>query len=342
MNHPRLYNHHEEITDENGISFPPSFPLVDSNLFLRRNVNKTVGVLDSVPIREQALEEERASINITIPYTEKQLRQVVNRGLPISTVATTKSRREFYESDPEWKTYAFPLIMDAFSYCENETLMVEVLLNRRYLEREESWVGHEWSCTHNNISVNSMYLPETPLHVIINVFPFPGQCKNAENQQYEMTDNTFNKSYFFNVEFLSNFTRQQYYISACTMIEEIPISVVRMFIHHYFFHGVEHFVFYVNGLLDRWKRFLAPYASKGLVELVEFTFPKHGLFLEQDIMLSSCARRYRYHSQFMIFNDVDEYFHPMNSTWRVIDVVHLYDKVYPGVDAFSVRYMIQV
>ena len=108
------------------------------------------------------------------------------------------------------------------------------------------------------------------------------------------------------------------------------------FINHHFFHGVQHFVFYINGLLPYWRTQLKTYADHGIVELVDFTYPNHGPFYEQAIALNSCNRRYRYATQFMIYCDVDEFFLPVNPRWRVVDIVKMYDEVFPFVDAFSV------
>ena len=115
-----------------------------------------------------------------------------------------------------------------------------------------------------------------------------------------------------------------------------PVREVIAFINHYFFHGVQHFVFNINGQLDYWKKALKKYNDHGIIDIVDFTFPNKKPFHEQQVVMNSCNRRYRYATQFMIQCDVDEFFLPLNPRWRIIDVVRLYDLAYPNMDAFSV------
>lgn len=299
-----------------------------------RKVNRKKNAKHKASVN-RLIKRERLKVNTTVPYTEEELRHALAKSSFVSTVTVNRPLSDFYQADPSWKSYQSPILMDAFSYCEGNHLIIEGIFNTKYLKKEKPWMHSKWSCYHSGSSVRNSYQASQE-HMIVTFFRFLSQCPKAKDLHYIIFNESFNKTYSLDVEFLPDFTKQRFYLSACTMIEDIPFSMVRMYIHHYFFHGVQHFVFYINGLLDQWKHSLRSYIQSGLVELIDFTFPQHEPFYEQAVMLSSCARRYRYNSQFMIFNDVDEYFHPMNATWRVIDVVHLYDRLYPHVDAFGV------
>ena len=108
------------------------------------------------------------------------------------------------------------------------------------------------------------------------------------------------------------------------------------FINHYFFHGIQHFVFNINGNLEYWSKVLKRYSDHGIVDVVDFEYPTLKSFYDQQVVMNSCNRRFRYATQFMIQCDVDEFFLPLNPKWRIVDVVRLYDSVYPEMDAFSV------
>ena len=319
------------ISDRDSQPIPPLFSPLPSQLYeMKEKKRKSV-------FNKKKLDRNRSIMNPVVPYTEEQLRKAVLSTSFNSTVTMNRPRARFYEADPQWKTRKNPLLMDAFSYCVNNELIVEIFFNTKYLRNHKAWTKNAWTCYHDGMSAKNMKHPIAKKFRVLTLFRFPGQCNNPQNQEYRVRYAPLNTTYTLSIEFLPDFTRQQFYLSACSMIENVPLGMVRMYINHYFFHGVQHFVFYINGHLYQWREWLSRYIDYGLVELVDFTFPNHKPFYEQDSMLTSCARRYRYNTQFMIFNDVDEFFHPMNSTWRIIDVLDLYNHTFPYADSYSVR-----
>ena len=279
---------------------------------------------------------------VSVPYSEEELRSAAMRSTNESTVWVGRPRYEFYRADPDFQSGHAPLLMDAFSYCEGSTLVVEALFNLRYMyvasgrTKTRESMRHVWVCSHAGKTERNIYVHDADKHVIITEYKFNDSCHLANDHFYEIRSLNASYSYALNIEFLPDFRQQRYYLSLCTSIEQAPLSQVIAFINHHFFHRVQHFVFYINGLLPYWRTQLKTYADHGIVELVDFTYPNHGPFYEQAIALNSCNRRYRYATQFMIYCDVDEFFLPVNPRWRVVDIVKMYDEVFPFVDAFSV------
>lgn len=348
----------QRISKKDVQNIPPSFTPVDPSLYLVNGQPKNWTRIEEEKHmsrwfledrvkqehkqRELRLIELRNSFNTTMPYAEDDLRNAVNNSSNIPTTTINRPRYEFYTSDPNYADYSSPLLMDSFSYCEGETLVAEFILNIRYMYmvigrvNATKRITDTWVCEHHGINTTNIFKHDNHKHVIIAEFKFNNSCHLQNDHGFRLYDTTHGYYYNTTVEFLPEFTQQRYYLSLCTSIESAPLSQVYAYVHHHFFHGVQHFVFYINGQLKYWNKVLAPYAEKGLVELIDFTFPNHRPFFEQAAIINSCGRRYRYHSQFMIFTDVDEFFIPLNSTWRVVDVVRLYDMVYPRFDGFSV------
>ena len=81
---------------------------------------------------------------------------------------------------------------------------------------------------------------------------------------------------------------------------------------------------------------LKRYSDHGIVDVIDFEFPVKRKAYDQQVVMNSCNRRLRYATQFMIHDDVDEFFLPLNPKWRIVDVVQMYDSLYPELDAFSV------
>ena len=285
----------------------------------------------------------RNSFDVSIPYTEPQLREAANRSINFSTSHTKRNRSEFYTADPNYKSHKAPLLMDGFTYCEESNLMVEVLFNLKYMydvvdkEIVKASIKDTWICIHHGMTVQSDYPPDPHKHIIIAVFNFTNQCSTANDYHYEIQAIEGKYYYSLNLEFLPYFQTQRYYISMCIFIKKAPEKQVIAFINHYFFHGIQHFVFNINGNLEYWSKVLKKYSDHGIVDIVDFEYPSLKGFYEQQVVMNSCNRRYRYATQFMIQCDVDEFFLPLNPKWRIVDVVRFYDIVYPDMDAYSVN-----
>ena len=289
-----------------------------------------------------SIDDFRKSFDVSIPYSELQLRQAANRSINFSTTHAKRNRSEFYTADPNYKSHKAPLLMDGFSYCEGSNLMVEVLFNLKYMYDEVdreiviASMKDTWICIHHGITVQSEYPLDPHKHVIITVFNFTNQCSTADDHHYEIRAVEGKYNYSLNLEFLPYFQTQRFYISMCIFIKKAPEKQVIAFINHYFFHGIQHFVFNINGNLEYWSKVLKRYSDHGIVDVVDFEYPSLKGFYEQQVVMNSCNRRFRYATQFMIQCDVDEFFLPLNPKWRIVDVVRLYDSVYPEMDAFSV------
>lgn len=339
-------------------NIPPSFTPMNPELYLKnghqynetrreeeKNMKRwTIRARNQEERRQQykKLNELRKLMNTTIPYTEDELRQAVYHSSNRSSISINRPRYEFYASDPEFENYTHPLLMDGFSYCEGTTLVVEALFTIRYMYipigrlNTLEYVKDKWICEHHGKNASNIFRYDSYKQMIITEYKFMNSCHLGNDHSYILYDISHPYQYHITLEFLPDFTQQRYYLSLCTSIEKAPPNQVLAYIHHHFFHGVQHFAFYLNGQFNFWKKVLQPYANTGLVDLIDFTFPHHRPFFEQTTIINSCARRYRYTSQFMIFSDVDEFFLPINTTWRIIDVIKLYNQVFPTVDAFSV------
>lgn len=293
--------------------------------------------------RNETLYRLRSSMNLTVPYTEEELRQAAQQSTNETTVWVDRPRFEFYTADPEYYSARSPMLMDGFTYCEDSTLVVEALFNLKYMyvvagrNKTRTSMTDTWVCTHAGKTETNLFRVDADKHIIITEFKFADQCSTASDPHYEIRSIHENHTYSIDLEFLPDFRVQRFYLSLCVFLENAPLAQVIAFINHHFFHGVQHFAFYINGNLPYWAEVLKAYVAHGIIDLVDFTLPYHRPFYEQQVMLNSCNRRYRYTTQFMIYCDVDEFFLPVNPDWRVVDVVRLYDLAYPNVDGFSVR-----
>lgn len=285
----------------------------------------------------------RKSFNVTIPYSEDELRQSAIRSNNYSTVYQKRRRQEFYLADPNFQSHKAPLLMDGFSYCDGTTLFVEIIMNLRYMidvegtEKAYSCFTDTWICTHQNISVSNRCTTDKYKKIIILEFNFTNHCPTTNNSLYKIKALNNGFDYSLNLEFLPHFKTQRYYLSMCVFLDNAPERQVIAFINHYFFHGVQHFVFNINGNLEYWTKVLKEYSDHGIVDVIDFTFFNHTRFYEQLVVMNSCNRRNRFSTTFMIQCDVDEFFLPLNPKWRIIDVVRLYDMAYPNMNAFNVR-----
>lgn len=286
----------------------------------------------------------KKSIDLAIPYTEEDLRMAASNSNNFSTAHTLRNRSEFYTADPHYNSYKSPILMDGFTYCEASALMVEVIFNLKYIstaggkQKKLESIKDTWLCFHHGRTVMNMYPGDPHQHIIIAVFNFSNQCSTANDNHYEFraVNNEFH--YSLSLEFLPYFRVQRYYLSMCIFLSKAIEQQVIAFINYYYFHGVQHFVFNINGNLNYWRKLLKVYSDHGIVDIVDFEFPNNRWLHEQQVVMNSCNRRYRYTTQYMIQCDVDEFFLPLNSKWRVVDVVRLYSSAYPDIDAFSVKH----
>ena len=336
-------SHHQSITvvskeQKQQYIIQPIPPTLET---IAESKKRLLGKLDKNTKKQ--LDTLRKTMDITVPYTEEELRKAAFQNSNYSTVYTNRNRSDFYTTDPNFKMGHSPVLMDGFTYCEGSTLVVEAIFNLKYMldnlgkkEKTNRNIPDGWICSHNGKTVKSNYPKDPQKHVIITVFNFVNQCSTANDHHYEIRAEKGKYHYVLDLEFLPNFHTQRYYLSLCVFLQYAPVREVIAFINHYFFHGVQHFVFNINGQLDYWKEALKKYNDHGIVDIVDFTFPNKKPFHEQQVVMNSCNRRYRYATQFMIQCDVDEFFLPLNPRWRIIDVVRLYDLAYPNMDAFSV------
>ena len=134
----------------------------------------------------------RKRFNVTVPYSEEELRQSAIRSKSYSTIYQKRKRQEFYSADPNYKTHKAPLLMDGFSYCDGSSLFVEIFMNLRYIidldgvEKANSCIADTWICTHQNVSVSNWYVSDPYKKVIILVFNFTNQCSAANDFHYHI------------------------------------------------------------------------------------------------------------------------------------------------------------
>ena len=93
---------------------------------------------------------------------------------------------------------------------------------------------------------------------------------------------------------------------------------------------------FANTRYSYWRNALQPFIEKGQLDVVDMEFINHTSFNEQQVALQSCHRHYRYASTFVIYDDVDEFFMPLDTRKTVRSVVEQYDKEYPNALAFQV------
>lgn len=234
-----------------------------------------------------------------------------------------------------------PILMDAFTYCENDHLHLDAIFNIKYfvvtMKKRVAYKSLDdlWSAEYRGVVVRNEMKKDNHKHTIVGTFTFPFGCDRHDGNFTVFSNNT-HFSYSFAPSFIPSFTTPRYYLSACTSIDFSPHFQVLTWINHHYYEGVQHFTFYLNGRVADWQRLLRPYVEKGLVDVVEYTYPNHRFLFEQNSALNACHRRYRYASRFVLYNDVDEFMLPLNRTWRLVDVVRLYDTSFPQAEAFRV------
>ena len=233
-----------------------------------------------------------------------------------------------------------PVLMEAFTYCQEEDLLFNSVINLFYLgENSKYRKPYRFSkCTAqlDGVVANDTMVDDPLSRVIVSAFRFPGMC-SSQNRGIAITCDTINNTYRITPVHIHYEKTTRYYLSVCTSIADVSPLLVRAWIYYYYASGVEHFTLYLNRNQEYWKRELHDFQSTGLVDLIDFEYKYHERFRDQEAALESCNLRYRNTSKFVIYNDVDEFFVPMNPKWRIIDVVHLYDTLYPTADAFRVN-----
>ena len=245
---------------------PPTLDVIEAKINQLRR--KVLG-RDSLSI-----DDLRKSFDVSIPYSELHLRQAAYRSISFSTTHAKRNRSEFYTADPNYKSHKAPLLMDGFSYCEGSNLMVEVLFNLKYMYDEVdreiviASMKDTWICIHHGITVQSEYPLDPHKHVIITVFNFTNQCSTADDHHYEIRAVEGKYNYSLNLEFLPYFQTQRFYITMCIFIKKALEKQVIAFINHYFFHGVQHFVFNINGNLEYWSKVLKRYSDQTSMEIL--------------------------------------------------------------------------
>lgn len=334
----------------NIISRNETMVMTDPNLylFIKKPINVTEKMLElKMPrwkrdsIARQKRRERIHQLTLLRQSLPANTVQTPNHS-PLSSTYAFRPISSFFTADSGHGNRSVPMLVDAFSYCENNSLVVEAILNLRYVYAQvgrsyaHNAMYDQWYCEYRNETQLNLFPVDTHKHIIVTLFRFPQHCQSPFHSIHLYSNRT-NYHYYLDVEFLPSFTSQRYYLSICTMLEIAPLGQVRVFLNHYLALGVEHFVFYLNGRYHYWQAVLQKYIQNGILEIVDFAVPDHGPFYEQAAAINSCNRRQRYATQFMIFLDVDEFLIPMNRTWKLTQVVRLYDEVFPFADAFSVR-----
>ena len=82
-------------------SIPPTLDMTQTKI--NKMKRKVLG-LGSMPI-----DELRKSFDVSIPYSELQLRQAANRSINFSTTHVKRNRSEFYTADPNFISLKAPL-----------------------------------------------------------------------------------------------------------------------------------------------------------------------------------------------------------------------------------------
>ena len=275
------------------------------------------------------------------PVNATTLRDNLERGFEKLNIFDDRPRSDFYTVSDANVTQDMPLLMDAFTYCEDDHLHLDAIFNIKYfVVTSKKRVAYKslddlWFAQYRNVVVKNEMMKDNHKHSIVTTFTFPFSC-DSHDGDFLVFSNATRFSYNFTASYVPDFTTNRYYLSACTSIDASPENQVLAWLNYNYYQGVQHFTIYLNARVDFWRNQLHRYVEKGLLDLIEYTYPRHRFLFEQNSALNACNRRYRYASKFVIYNDVDEYFLPMNTTWRVIDVVRFYDASFPDVEAFRV------
>ena len=233
-----------------------------------------------------------------------------------------------------------PILVDSFEYCEETKLTVDVIFNLKYvtngtrariLSRADCFAEMNDERTFNTIPFD----PTT--NEKATSFSFNHSCLKPPYDVIIHCDYV-SQSYQITPAFIKR-DRNKYYLSACTSLLDVDPLMVRRWILFNLANGVEHITFYINGNLQLWKDTLREYLKVGLVDMISFSYAFSKRFHEQACALNSCNRRYRGLSKWVIFNDVDEFFIPLNSSQRFIDIIRMYDHKHPGAAALVVIFL---
>ena len=232
-----------------------------------------------------------------------------------------------------------PVLMEAFTFCQQRDLVFNSVINLFYLgeniKHRKAYQFSKCQAELNGFTAEDEMVDDPLSRVIISSFRFPGMC-SSRNNEIAISCDTINSTYHITPIHIHYENTTRYYLSVCTSIANVDPLLVRAWIYYYYANGVEHFTFYLNEQKEFWKRILRDFQQTGLVDLLDFEYKYHISHRDQEAALESCNLRYRNTSRFVIYNDIDEFFVPMNPKWRIVDVVHLYDSLYPNADAFRV------
>lgn len=232
-----------------------------------------------------------------------------------------------------------PVLMEAFTFCENDDLQLNTIINLFYLGHDvqyrRAYRYTKCQAELNGYSAQDEMVDDPLARDIVSSFRFPNMCASHDKEITIVCDK-INNTYRITPVHIHYEKTVRYYLSICTSIADVSPLLVRAWIYYYYANGVEHFTFYLNEQQELWKRVLHDFQQTGLVDLIDFGYKYHLPHKDQQVILQSCNLRYRNTSKYVIYNDIDEFFVPINPNWRIIDVVHLYDAYYPLADAFTV------
>ena len=229
--------------------------------------------------------------------------------------------------------------MDHFAYCMDNHVVVEAIFNVKYLQQSREAVisickspviavlGNEQ--VYNTMTFDPHY------YTIISVFPFKRSC-HKPIQQVVVHHAASNATYSFSPRMIPRFLEKRYYLSMCTSVSNSNVDRVKMWLYYYYYHGVEHVTIMANEGFNHWREDLKSFVSRGVLDVVDMEYINHEGFKEQQVAHQICNRHYRYASQYVIYNDIDEFFLPLNVSERIVDVLSRYDRLYPSACAFIV------
>lgn len=143
-----------------------------------------------------------------------------------------------------------------------------------------------------------------PVHLSIQA------TESTSNHTFEYTNLTFCR-YPVQAGPVPNF---KYLLGACTSVLGDHLFRVPEWIVYHLQQGWEHFYVYVNEDPSAAHTLLAPFISKGYVDVIDFHFPPINNFTHQQSAENSCLTRYRGVARWVSMSDVDEFFQPHSLT----------------------------
>ena len=312
------------------------------------NMNNQHGIMESTDAKQPSIKGANKEMNMSdmdmlrrrppIPVSLRELKErLVEYREPLPSFKMLP-RKAF--NDIAFPTEAhIPVLMEAFTYCQEDDLLFNSVINLFYLgdniKYRKAYRFSKCIAQLDGVVANDTMVDDPLARVIVSAFRFPGMC-SSQNREIAITCDTINNTYRITPVHIHYENTTRYYLSVCTSIADVSPLLVRAWIYYYFANGVEHFTIYLNRNQEYWKRVLHDFQQTGLVDLIDFEYKYHERFRDQETALESCNLRYRNTSKFVIYNDVDEFFVPMNPKWRIVDVVHFYDTLYPTAVAFRV------